>query len=80
MHEKVDGYEVGQHFLVARLLKGVFHQRPPQPRYTATWEISKVTNYLETLGDSVHLFIQALTFKTAMLMTLIYGMPNLPKL
>ena len=24
MHEKVDGYEVGQHFLVARLLKGVF--------------------------------------------------------
>ena len=26
MPEKVDGYEVGQHPLVARLLKGVFHQ------------------------------------------------------
>ena len=65
MHEKVDGYEVGQHPLVARLLKGAFHQRPPQPRYTATWEISKVTNYLESLGDNVHLSMQALTFKTA---------------
>ena len=73
MHEKVDDYEVGQHLLVARLLKGAFHQQPPQPRYTTMWEISKVTNYLESLGDNVHLSIQALTFKTAMLVTLTHG-------
>ena len=31
MHEKVDGYEVGQRPLVSRTVKGVFHERPPQP-------------------------------------------------
>ena len=36
VHEKVDGYEVGQHPLVSRLLKGVFNQRPPKPRYEVT--------------------------------------------
>ena len=39
VHDKVDGCEVGQHPLVARLLKGDFHQRPPQPRYNQTWGV-----------------------------------------
>ena len=30
VHEKVDGYEIGQHPLVIRLIKGAFHERPPQ--------------------------------------------------
>ena len=34
------------------------------------WEISKVTNYLESLGDNVYLSMQVLIFKTAMLMAL----------
>ena len=33
VHEKVDGYEVGQHTLVTCLINGAFHERPPQPRY-----------------------------------------------
>ena len=45
VHEKVDGYEVGQHPLVTRLIKGAFHERPPQPRYSETWDVSKVTAY-----------------------------------
>ncbi len=31
VHIKVDGYDVGQHPLVSRVLKGAFHTRPPQP-------------------------------------------------
>ena len=33
-HEKVDGVNVGSHPAVTRLLKGAFHSRPPQPRYS----------------------------------------------
>lgn len=31
VHEKIDGYIIGQHPLVTRLIKGVFHARPPLP-------------------------------------------------
>ena len=47
VHEKVDGYEVGQHPMVLRLPKGIFHERPPQPRYSEMWDVSKVTSYIE---------------------------------
>jgi len=36
VHEKVDGHSIGQHPLVTKLLKGVYHDRPPLPRYTST--------------------------------------------
>jgi len=29
VHDRVDSVEVGQHQMVARLLKGAFHARPP---------------------------------------------------
>lgn len=70
VHEKVDGYEVGQHPLVSRLLKGAFNKRPPQPRYSSTWNVNQVLNYLEKLGDNESLSLQELTHKTTMLMAL----------
>ena len=70
VHEKVDGYEVGQHPMVSRLLKGVFHERPPQPRYSETWDVSKVTSYIESLGENDNLSLTDLTLKTVMLLAL----------
>ena len=61
VHEKVDGYEVGQHPLVSRLLKGAFNQRPPQPRYTYTWNVERVTTYIESIGDNEGLSTTVLT-------------------
>ena len=61
VHEKIDGYDVGQHPLVLRLLKGVFHKRPPQPRYTQTWNVSVVTKYIRSLGPSDKLTLQNLS-------------------
>ena len=52
MHEKVDGYEVGQHTMVSRILKGIFHERPPQPRYSEMWDASKVTAFIEARGEN----------------------------
>ena len=42
VHERIDGYSVGQHPLVTRLMKGVFNDRPPLPRYTSTWNVQCV--------------------------------------
>ena len=53
VHEKVDGHNVGQHPLISRLLKGIFHDRPLLPRYTNTWNVQTVLNYLEGLGESI---------------------------
>ena len=70
VHDKIDGYDVGQHPLISRLLKGIFHQRPPQPRYTHTWDVGVVTTYIRASGDNISLFLQDLSHKLAMLMAL----------
>ena len=70
VHEKIDGYTVGQHPLVSKLMKGIFHERPPQPRYTETWDVSKVTTYLVSLGQNDSLTLFVLTHKTVMLLAL----------
>ena len=41
-----DRDSLGSHPLIARLLKGVYILRPPTPRYSSTWDVSKVTDYL----------------------------------
>ena len=50
VHERVEGYNVGQHPLVTRLLKGIFNERPPLPKYSSTWDVQVVLNYLKALG------------------------------
>ena len=70
VHDRVDGIEVGKHPMVARLLKGAFHARPPLPRYTATWDVQIVLQYLEGLGPSTTLSLKLLTYKLVMLLAL----------
>ena len=38
-HEKIEGLPVKQHPKVCTLLTGVFNLRPPQPRYSSTWDV-----------------------------------------
>ncbi len=70
LHAPVEGNSVGQHPLVARLLKGAFHARTPLPRYSATWDVSKVLSYLSTLKLSSDLPLKSLTYKTVILLAL----------
>ena len=69
-HEKVDGFEVGQHPLITRLLKGAFNDRPPLPRYSSTWNVQVVVDYLQSLGDNNDLPLKQITWKTVMLLAL----------
>ena len=39
LYSKVDGYSIGQHPLVTRMLKGVFNERLPVAKYLAFWDV-----------------------------------------
>jgi len=68
VHEKVDGYTVGQYPLICRLIKGVFHARPPLPRYSLTWDAQKVLDFINTLGNNQILSLKHLSWKVMMLL------------
>ena len=70
VHEKVDGNDVGKHPLVVWMLKGIYHDRPPLPRYTCTWNVQTVLNYQDSLGDNDTLSLKQLTWKVTMLLAL----------
>ena len=69
-HAKLNGLPVGQKPLVIQLLKGMFNNRPPKPRYSHTWEVSSVTAYLASLGSNRSLSLKQLSWKLAMLFSL----------
>ena len=69
-HGPIDGVLVGKHPLVSRLLKGIFNQRPPQPRYSSTWDVGVVLDHIKSWGQTVGLPRKDLTLKLAMLLAL----------
>ena len=71
VHPWIDGKPVGQHPLVIRLMKGIANERPSKPRYSSTWDVSRVTSYLSSLGDNDKLCLKLLTKKLLMLLALV---------
>jgi len=67
-HDHIEGNPMGQRPLVSRLLKGIYNSWPPQPRYSATWDVDIVVRYYCSLGDNRSL---PLSQKLALLMTLV---------
>ena len=51
-------------------MKGVFHMTPPKARYSFTWDVSNVLNYLKSLYPLKSLSLKLLTFKLVALITL----------
>ena len=69
-HCRVDGFPLGEHPMVKRLMRGLFRVSPPQPRYTHTWSVDTVLTYLKTLGQNRYLSLKVLTLKLTMLLAL----------
>lgn len=67
----IDGYSVGEHPIIARLLKGMFHVRPPEPRYSFTWDVNVLLTFLESWFPLSALELKQVTLKTAALMALV---------
>jgi len=62
VHDQIDGFTIGKHPMICRVLKGAFNVRPPVPCYTSTWNIQTVLQYLESIGPSASLSLKPLTF------------------
>ena len=48
----IDTVKVGSHPLVSQPLKGVFNLRPPEPKYLCTWDVSRVLDFIKSLGPN----------------------------
>lgn len=66
----LDGFTVGSHPLVTRYMAGVFNLRPTKPRYTDTWDVSKLLCYLKMLPPVNTLSLKMLSYKLATLTVL----------
>ena len=67
---EIDSFKVGSHPLVSQLLKGAFNLKPPKPRYSHTWSIGKVLDFIKSLGPSKDLDIKVLSYKLVVLLGL----------
>ena len=67
---QLDAQKVGSHQPLSQFLRGVFHLRPPLPRYTETWDVSKAICFLKSLGSNSVLSTKMLTQKLAMFLSL----------
>ena len=70
-HNNVEGTPVGQHPVITRLMKGIYNSRPPQPRYSSSWDVAKVTGHLRGMGPNPELSLKQLTLKLVILMALV---------
>ena len=66
----IDGHKAGSHPLVCQMLKGVYQLRPPQPRYATTWQVSKVVQFISSLGPNTQLSTKLLSYKLVGLLAL----------
>ena len=71
LHNNIEGRSVGEHPHLSSLVKGVFNNRPPQPKYNFIWDVQLVLDYLKKeLPNNSDLSDKLLTFKVTMLLAL----------
>ena len=69
-HEPIQGQSIGQHVILTKLLKGMFNSRPPQPKYTETWDVDVVLDRIRRQPNNEDLSLKDLSLKLVMLMAL----------
>ncbi|CAG2190131.1 unnamed protein product [Mytilus edulis] len=65
------GIDIGKHKLVTRYMRGIFNARPSLPKYTETWDVNIVLDYLKTLPANEELTLLQLSQKLALLLMLL---------
>ena len=63
----------GQLPIVKRFMKGIFESRPPLPRYSSTWNVKNVFNYIRSQDDVPLLTLKVLSHRVAFLLALLSG-------
>ena len=67
-----NGQKLGSHPLMLRFMKGIFEKRPSLPRYSTTWDVASVLDYLKAM-ELKTLGLKELTMKLALLLCLLTG-------
>ena len=62
---------MGEHPIIARLLKGMFHIRPPEPRYSFIWDVNVLLTFLESWFPLSVLELKQLRLKAVALVALV---------
>ena len=52
-------------------MEGVHNSRPPEPQYSATWDVLMVLSWIKKLGKNENLSLKDLSGKLALLMALV---------
>lgn len=65
------GRDIGKDNLIVRFMRGIYNCRPSLPRYTETWDVSLVLNYLDSLPVNSDLSLIQLSKKLATLFMLL---------
>ena len=68
-----DSPPFGEEPLVIRFMKSIYNTRPSLPRYTETWDVSRVLTFLEAWSPGRFLSRRQLSFKLATLLILVSG-------
>ena len=69
-HERVDGQPIGQHPTISQLMKGMFNRRPPQAKYTDTWDVELVLSRFRNMPENHDLELRELSLKLVMLLAI----------
>ncbi|KAI8480797.1 hypothetical protein Bbelb_414820 [Branchiostoma belcheri] len=70
-HLPLEGRPLGEHPLMRRFMKGLFELRPPLPKYSFTWDVRQVLDFLRRWSPANSLSLRQLTLKLAMLVALV---------
>ena len=69
-HDRCEGFSVGEHPMVKRLMTGIFNCRPSMPRYGFTWDVEVVLRYLNDLDtDTISDKLLSLKLTTLLALT-----------
>lgn len=50
-YDQIEGFDIGCHPLVLKLMKGIFNSNPPKPKYSNTWDLNIVLDYFKTTSS-----------------------------
>ena len=71
--ECTDCQQFGDHKRVRQFIKGVFEKRPAFPKYSSTWDVNLVLEYIESYYPHEKLALRELSYKLVMLLALLSG-------
>jgi len=67
-HQPIEGFQIGKHPSVSKLLRGISRKRPQIPKYTFIWDIETVLQKMNSMPENEELPLSNLSFKVVALL------------